>query len=213
MNNLFFDKDYQEKIESGYAGIRIDTADKIITFSTSEDVSFISLPAFISPSLDSVEMLEIEEEPEPGIRWALFILILFFLVIVGFVIYIILQHWYKTKYETYLFKNRNYLFNLVNYIHAQKEKGVKESEMIKKLKKQGWNSEQITYVMRKYLGKRTGMWEIPVEKLLNIFRKKKAAPMTMAGARPGARPPIGPRAGPRTRPPIRKPRRGFSPRR
>jgi hypothetical protein len=28
--------------------------------------------------------------------------------------------------------------------------------------------------MRKYLGKRTGMWEIPVEKLLKKFRKTPA---------------------------------------
>ena len=47
----------------------------------------------------------------------------------------------------------------------------KEIEM--KLKKTGWNSEQIKYVMRKYVGKRTGMFEIPINKILNIFKKKK----------------------------------------
>ncbi|MBD3247526.1 hypothetical protein GF378_02805 [Candidatus Pacearchaeota archaeon] len=174
MRNLNFDKNYQEANESDYVAIQIDTPDKIIKFSTTEPVTFTNLPIFLSPSLDNIEVLQIiEEGEEPQIKWALFILILFFLIIFGVVIYIVLQHWYKTKYETYLFKNRNYLFNLINYINAQKKKGEKEKDIVKKLKKQGWNSEQITYVMKKYLGKRTGMWEIPIDKLLGKFLKKK----------------------------------------
>ncbi len=40
-----------------------------------------------------------------------------------------------------------------------------------KLKKSGWNSEQVTYALRKYAGKRTGMPEIiHTEK---IFKKKE----------------------------------------
>jgi hypothetical protein len=29
------------------------------------------------------------------------------------------------------------------------------------------------YILRKYLGKHTGMFEIPVEKVMNIFKKKQ----------------------------------------
>ena len=64
------------------------------------------------------------------------------------------------------------LFNLINYINASKEKGLSDDEIDAKLEKAGWNSEQRDYALRKYAGKRTGMFEIPMDWLLNIFRKK-----------------------------------------
>lgn len=176
LENIYFNKDYGQETKSGYLGILLDSSQKQISFSTTEDIAFVELPMFVSPSLENVEILDISEGVDKGIKWALFILILFFLIMIGFVVYIILQHWYKTRYETYLFKNRNYLFNLIHYIDAQKKKGVKESEIFKKLKKSGWNSEQINYVVRKYLGKRTGMWEIPINKILGIFKRNKTIP-------------------------------------
>ena len=113
---------------------------------------------------------------------------MFFLFIAGIAVYIFLQQWYKHKYETYLFKNRNFLFNLINYIDNQKKKGVKESEIFRKLKKAGWNSEQVNYVLRKYLGKRTGMLEIPIERILKRF--KQSSPQGVVPTSPG---PLGPR--------------------
>ncbi len=174
LENLKFNKNYSQKTSSGYVGIPIESNQKKLSFSTTEDVDFLDLPLFVSPSLEKVDILEIVENgEEEGIKWALFILIIFFLILIGFVIYIILQYWYKTKYEKYLFKNRNYLFNLIHYIDEQKKKNVEEKKIFKKLKKTGWNSEQINYVMKKYLGKRTGMIEIPIDKILNKFKKKK----------------------------------------
>ncbi len=172
--NTLFDKDYNEQESNGYYIIRLKP-DNVIIFSISEDISFTELPVFISPSLDEIEILEIAPEEKKGIKWALFILLMLLLIFVSMIIYAVLQYWYKTKYETYLFKDRNYLFNLINYIHVQKEKGANEKEMIKKLKKQGWTSEQISYVLKKYLGKRTGMIEIiPVEKIINWFKGIKS---------------------------------------
>ena len=92
---------------------------------------------------------------------------------IGFIAYIILQEWYRRKYEDYLFKNRNSLYNLISYIEGVKKKGVKNEEISKQLKKSGWNSEQITYIMKKYAGERTGMFEIPVNKILDFFKKKQ----------------------------------------
>ena len=57
---------------------------------------------------------------------------------------------------------------------------------------EGWNSEQINYVMRKYLGKRTGMFEIPVEKILNWFRKE---PSPVTPVRQGMMPQVRPNMG------------------
>ena len=151
----------------------MDSFPKIIKFSTTEEINFLELPLFISPALTNLVLIEIAPEEQEGMRWALFILFMTLLLIIGFIAYIVLQHWYKTKYETYLFKNRNYLFNLITYIHDSKKKGMKDSEIIKKLKKAGWSSEQIAYVMKKYSGKRTGMIEIPIERLLNKIRGEK----------------------------------------
>ena len=83
-----------------------------------------------------------------------------------------MQEWYKRRYENYLFKNRNNLYNLISYIENSKKKGMKDGEITSKLKKSRWKSEQISYVMRKYSGKRTGIFEIPIDKILTIFKKK-----------------------------------------
>ena len=57
---------------------------------------------------------------------------------------------------------------MVNYVHNSKKKGMKNKEMEENLKKAKWSSEQVTYVMKKYAGERTGMFEIPI---FNLFRK------------------------------------------
>ncbi len=66
------------------------------------------------------------------------------------------------------------MYNLITFIEAQKKQGVTDSEIESKLKKAGWNYEQINYVMNKYAGKRTGMIEI---KMPEIFKKKPAVQM------------------------------------
>jgi len=198
LENMKFDKDYGETVKAGYIQIPLGGLEKTISFLTTEDVDITTVPIFVSPALQSLTLINLEEEEDvQGMKWALFVVIIFFLILVAFVAYIFLQHWYKTKYENYLFKNRNFLFNLIHYIDAQKKKGAKDNEIFRKLRKQGWNSEQINYVIRKYLGQRTGMLEIPVEKILGWF-KKQPTPTQGGPPRPGMRPP--------RRPPMRRPR-------
>ncbi len=208
LENIQFDKAYGEEVKTGYIEIPLGGLEKTITFLATEEVDITDVPIFISPALQYLPLVIIEEEDVQGMRWALFVVILIFLIFVGLVAYVFLQHWYKTKYETYLFKDRNFLFNLVQYIDIEKKKGVKEGEIFKKLRKQGWNSEQINYVIRKYLGKRTGMLEIPVEKILKWFRKKPTPTSgnmpPKSGMRAPVRRPMGLKRGP-----IR-PRKRFS---
>ncbi len=174
LDNLEFKEDYSEKNESGYVYIDLTDSQTTIIFSTTEDVDFADLPAFISPRISELSILDgDEEENETLLKLAIFILIIFLLVIIGFVSYIVLQTWYKKKYESHLFKNRNDLYNLVSYIQSSKKRGLENKDIISKLKKSGWKSEQITYIMRKYVGKRTGMFEIPVGKILSGFKKKE----------------------------------------
>ena len=64
---------------------------------------------------------------------------------------------------------------MVSYIESANKRGLKDKEIKIKLKKAGWSSEQVSYVMKKYVGKRTGMFEIPVDKVLNFFKRKKSS--------------------------------------
>ncbi len=174
LDNLEFKEDYSEKNESEYIYIDLTDSQTTITFSTTEDVDFSDLPLFISPGISKLLILNgVDEEQETLFKLTLFILIIFLLVIIGFVSYVVLQTWYKKKYESHLFKNRNDLYNLVSYIQSSKKRGLKNKEIISKLRKSGWKSEQMTYVMKKYSGKRTGMLEIPVGKILNKSKKKE----------------------------------------
>ena len=86
-----------------------------------------------------------------------------------------MQEWYKRKYESHLFKNRNSLYNIVQYIRQAKSKGIEEKKIKANLKKAGWSLEQIRYATKKHEGKRTGMIEIPnpLTKLKNLRKDKR----------------------------------------
>jgi len=173
MENLRFKENYLEEEMSDYFDIVLEHSEQTITFSTTENVDFIDLPLFISPRIDKLELIEYQFADEGEFKWLLFILILFFIILAGIIVYVVMQEWYKRKYENYLFKNRNQLYNLFVYIQNSKKKGITDKEIASRLKKARWNSEQVDYVMKKYVGRRTGMFELPVERILNKFRKKK----------------------------------------
>ena len=175
LDGLEFKENYGKNEESGYTSINLLKTEKTIAFSITEDIDLTDLPLFISPDLNKLVIISdntFDEIPEKTSKWTLFILIILLLVIGGFIIYIILQEWYKKKYEQHLFKSQNSLYNLITYIENAKKRGLKSENISLKLKKSGWSSEQIKYVMRKYSGKRTGMFEIPVRKILDKFKKK-----------------------------------------
>lgn len=170
MENLLFEGTYSQKESDGYYYITLNDGENKISFSTTEDVDFVNLPAFISPGISKLSLAEwtpsgSEELKKWVLRWIFFSIIVVLILLIATVIWVILQIWYKRKYESYLFKNRNSLYNLVNYIEVEKRKGTDKRKIASKLKKAGWKSEQIRYVMKKYAGKRTGMFELPIGKL------------------------------------------------
>jgi len=171
LEGIGFDKSMQQ--ESGfYYTVLGDNSVSRISFYTTEDLDFIELPVFISPSVSRLSVAEpsiTEKKP----KMIIFILVLALLAILGIAAYILLFQWYKKKYEGYLFPNRNDLYNVVHYINRSKNKGLTNKQIIRNLKKANWNSEQIRYVMRRYEGKRTGMVEIPITKLIKKIEKEK----------------------------------------
>jgi PKD domain len=162
IEGLNFLEDYSEQQISDYWYITV-SGSKTIRFSTIEDVEFSELPMFISPEISELSVIGeeiIPEEEGNNKKWVIFGLVLILLIVVGIVLYVVLQTWYKHKYERYLFKDRNNLFNIITYIDKSKRKGMGDKDIVKNLKKAKWNSEQIRYALRKYSGKRTGMAEI-----------------------------------------------------
>jgi PKD repeat protein len=167
MNGILFDQDYSQQKKGDYYYIALDTAEKHVVFSTTDSVDFSNVPMFISPPISQLSLAEWTPFTNEGAlkKWILFSIIALIIIIVAVVAWILLRIWYKKKYETYLFKNRNNLYNLINFIQAEKNKGTKEKEISEKLKKAGWNGEQIRYALRKHAGKRTGMPELITKRL------------------------------------------------
>jgi hypothetical protein len=158
MENLLFSEDYGQIIQDGYWIIQLNGVSKEITFSTSENIEILNIPAFISPQISELTVIELEdselEEDNSKSKQTLFLIVSFIVVIIGGIAWFIIQQWYNKKYETHLFRDRNNLYNLINYIHDSKKSGVEEKEISKSLKGNGWTNEQIVYALKKYKGKR-----------------------------------------------------------
>lgn len=174
MENLLFAEDYPFIEVEGYKYLQLDDGIQTIYFSTTEDLNFLTLPIFISPSLGEITIAQWSPYTEEGglKKWIIFTIVTIGVLFAAFVLYIVLQIWYKRKYESYLFKDRNNLYNLVNYVKSSRDKGVKNNDIEENLKKTGWSSEQVRYVMKKFENKNTGMPEIPIRKLLKEKEKK-----------------------------------------
>ncbi|MEK6898328.1 MAG: PKD domain-containing protein [Nanoarchaeota archaeon] len=188
LGNLTFKENYSKTEREGYTYIELKEMQNTIEFHTKESIDFQNMPIFLSPRLSqlSVQQSARGEEIDLGktSKQIFFVLSIILLAMLGFIVYIIMQEWYKRRYETYLFKNKNDLYNMVSYIHNAKKRGINHREISSKLKRAGWNSEQVNYIVRKYLGKRTGMFEIPVNKIINFFRKKEVDQRNQFQTRP-----------------------------
>lgn len=160
-----FESNYSLLEEGDYYYLTLTENEKTIRFFTTEEIDFVTLPVFVAPKISALSLDEgwtpYDESGEVK-KWIIFALIVLGLLVLGVIIYILLQFWYKKRYENYLFKNKNNLYNLVNYIEQAKKKGLNEDEIAAKLKKSGWTGEQVRYAMRKFAGRRTGMVEIPI---------------------------------------------------
>lgn len=146
-----------------------------ISFALPGKVDIIYLNVFASPHLSELEISEKIIcndnricEKELGENWkncredckptGLAVIFVAIILIVMCSLYLILQKWYKTKYEKYLFKPEdlpNLMAFVTNSLRKDDEKSIRE-----KLKKAGWSSEQISYVFQKIKGKKIGMPEI-----------------------------------------------------
>jgi hypothetical protein len=98
--------------------------------------------------------------------WGWVVILLIALIFSALIAYIILQWWYKKKYESYLFKNKNDLYNLLTFMTNAKSRGMTDSEIRSRLKKAGWKGEQVTYAFKKLRGQAI----MPLD-FLKLFKK------------------------------------------
>ncbi len=187
---IIFKEDYGQTESGGATGIElIDLeSERTIEFIFPIGVEAIDLPLYISPDFSELpedivvgpcdnngECDGDEDEdncPNDCHKAPLgkIMMWIFILLAVAFVIYIILQEWYKRRYESHLFKEKGELYNLMSFMDNALRRGLSKDKVYEMLKKYKWKSEQITYTFKKLFGKRTGMWEIPI---FNVFEKKK----------------------------------------
>ena len=155
LEGLFYNEDYSSSEWGSYEYIAF-TGSEDISFSTSEEINFETLPLFIAPKISELVVIEgeITSFEESSKKWIIFGIIIGLIILISFGIWMGIRLWYKKKYEDYLFKDRNNLYNLVNYIDAEKKKGTKEQEILSNLKKAGWNPEQIKYALKRHSGKK-----------------------------------------------------------
>jgi len=173
LQDIGFDRSVEEK--DGFVYVNLKEVSRV-NFYTTKDVDFSDVPAFIAPPINQLVVTgtTILSEESKKQRMIIFILSMISLIVIGIIAYVIIYQWYKRKYEKYLFKNRNDLYNIVTYVNNSKKKGLDNKKIIRNLKKAGWGSEQMRYIMRKYEGKRTGMVKLPLVSLINKVKKENS---------------------------------------
>lgn len=152
-----------------------------VTFFISPKLSSIVLEANIDTSCNSNLVCEkelgensrscrIDCKPVFG---AIVYVIIAILFVLG--IYTFLQIWYKKRYEVYLFRDANQLYNLLMYVTNARARGQTDGVIAAALRQKGWSGERINYVIRKSRGQRTGLPEIiPIERIAAYRRNRMA---------------------------------------
>ena len=183
---LFLENSHIKDLDSreifGFQVVSFDSIDSRVVEFTSE-LGFDELRIFLTPEFSLIDVDEqvicnndgkcsgdeswqnCREDCKP---WGWMVTLMIIVIAVALGAYLFLQWWYKEKYESSLFKNRNDLYNLLNFIGNGKSQGLNEREVSIKLKSQGWKSEQIAYAFKKFEGKAI----MPLD-FVKLFKKQK----------------------------------------
>jgi hypothetical protein len=171
LDGIKFMQEYKEKKIGSATYILLNGNSQTFEFSIPSFVQIRDLGIYISPTVGKLDLSEeILVAEKPHFNWARFSIWTIIILLATFVVYIILQEWYKYRYESYLFRHRNDLYNIITFIFNSRNNKLNDNEIRKKLAGAGWKGEQINYAFKKIDGKRTGMFEIPI---LRPFEKRK----------------------------------------
>jgi hypothetical protein len=171
LDGLEFMQDYKARTIGSGTYILVNGASQTFEFTTTRFVKVQELGVYLSPRVSKLSLAEeILNAEKPRFNWLRFSTWTGIVIILMLILYMILQEWYKFRYESYLFKHHNDLYNIITFIFNSRNNKLNDNDIRKKLAGAGWNGEQITYAFKKIDGKRTGMFEIP---LLRPFEKRK----------------------------------------
>ncbi|HOW37036.1 MAG TPA: PKD domain-containing protein [Candidatus Pacearchaeota archaeon] len=165
--------------EEGFYYLKLNGEAKEFEVATTKKILTGTLPFFISPVLSKLVPFENGKPEEQKLnilveyKWAVFVLAIIVLIILAAIIYVLLGRWYQTRYEHHLFPNKNQLYNIINYVHASKERNAKNKDISDSLIKAKWSPEQVRYVMKKYAGKNPGMPGIKDPKIKKPQKESK----------------------------------------
>ena len=165
-----FASNYNEKEVGGGSGTYIEfTGSKEVEFILDGDVNVEELAGYVSPPVSKLSSGGppcVYGDPDcpipPNPRWPWVWWMIPVLIVAIFIIYMIIQEWYKKYYESYLFKNRDDLYNILTFIHNARLSNLDDNEIKKKLSAAKWGGEQMNYAFKRIDGRRTGMFEIPL---------------------------------------------------
>lgn len=156
LNSIYFGNSTSTSLVGNYYYVLLTGLTQTVQFATTQSFSPIQLPIFISPSLDQISLPQ-QTSTSTTNKMLILGLILGAIAVVGIGTYILIGKWYQRRYESFLFKDRNDLYNIINYVHSSKNKGMKEADIEKNLRKSKWTGEQIDYVMKRYAGQKVGI--------------------------------------------------------
>lgn len=100
-------------------------------------------------------------EPEEGENWrnctdckpwGIALWVFLGVLIIGGTAGYFIWKWYKNEYENKLFKDKSKLYNLMSFVKTSKAQRLSKGEIYAKLRKEGWNGEQIEYAMMQLEG-------------------------------------------------------------
>ena len=161
--------------------LQLDTSsNKVFEFLLDGEIDVESLGAYIAPEISALNIISIEGEctlngicesgedadscPEDCSKKSFKFTIVGWIIlfISALIVYIILQEWYKHKYQKHLFPDENDLYNLMMFIYNARKSGLNDYQIRDRLAQQGWPREKVNFALRKIDGKRIGMLEIPL---------------------------------------------------
>ncbi len=185
LEDLYFESETARKVGEYSVFVLQPNEERSFSFYTDSEVGFFVSPKLsllpLDVQIDACNFNGVCEEGEnpdncrndcKPIGWTIFYLFLLFFI--ALIVYTALQVWYKSRYESHLFKDRKQLFNLVMYITNARARGMSDKEIVKQLKDKKWSKERINYALGKAKGEKVGMYEfIPIEKIFAYFRNKR----------------------------------------
>ena len=160
-----FKEQYGQKAIDSSTYIPIKFESKVVEFMIPDGIESDSLGMYLSPDLNqlgvSSEVITPVADNSRTQTLTIIIGLISVLVLVC-VIAFVLQYWYKRRYESYLFKKGEDLYNVMTFVYNSRNSGLKEEDIKKKLSSSGWSREQIGYAFDKLSGKVLGIFGIPI---------------------------------------------------